>query len=108
MSAKKAAGAVLGADIGGTFIKWVRLTGREGAAVGVLHPPADGPEATVAVLAEIASQQSAAQLGVAVPGHLTPDLLSTTMIPNIPGEWDGYPLARALRKSTRIPVALIN
>jgi glucokinase len=108
MSTEKAAEAALGADIGATFIKWVRLVGRDVTAVGVLPTPVDGPEAAVAVLAGIANQQSAARLGVAVPGHLTPDLLCTTMIPNIPGEWDRYPLAGALRKATGVPVALIN
>ena len=100
--------SVLGADIGGTYIKWVRLSGRRVLDRGSIPTPSSGPDAVVTAIADIAVEQSVSALGVAVPGHLTPDLLRTTIIPNLNGNWDGYALARALREATCGPVSLVN
>jgi glucokinase len=108
IDAESATTPVLGADIGGTYIKWVRLSGRRVLDSGSIPTPSSGPDAVVKAIAGIAVEQSVSALGVAVPGHLTPDLLRTTIIPNLNGNWDGYALARALREATCGPVSLVN
>jgi len=102
------AGGVVGADIGGTKIKWVHLVRGQVAAAGSLPTPAEGPKAVAAAIARIARDRCARRLGVAVPGHLTPDMKRTTVIPNTAGNWDRFPLADTLHGLAGIPAVLIN
>jgi glucokinase len=99
---------MLGVDVGGTFIKWVHLAGEEIVDAGSVPTPSEGPGAAATAIAALARQQSATRLGVAVPGHLTPDLRRTTIIPNVAGQWDQYPLAATLESLTGRPTVLIN
>jgi glucokinase len=108
MNFPEAIRGVLGADIGGTNIKWAHLIRGEVAAEGSLPTPADGPNAVAAAIARIARDQRAGRLGVAVPGHLTPDMRHTTVIPNTAGNWDRYPLADRLHDLAGVPAVLIN
>nr|WSY49460.1 ROK family protein [Streptomyces sp. NBC_00886] len=104
----RARGPVLGVDIGGTNIKWVLWTGGEAADAGSLPTPRGGPDAVVAALGELADPDTVTALGVAVPGHLSRDRRSTTVIPNLAGDWDGYPMADRLQSSTGITAVLLN
>jgi glucokinase len=99
---------MLGVDVGGTFIKWVHLDDGEIVDAGSVPTPSDGPGAAATAIATLARQQSATRLGVAIPGHLTPDLRRTTIIPNVAGQWDHYPLAATLESLTGLPTVLVN
>ncbi|MFD7478894.1 ROK family protein [Streptomyces sp. NPDC059837] len=104
----RTSGPVLGVDIGGTNIKWVLWTGGETADAGSLPTPRGGPAAVVAALSELADPGTVTALGVAIPGHLSRDRRSTTVIPNLAGDWDGYPMADRLQRSTGITAVLLN
>jgi glucokinase len=104
----RTSGPVLGVDIGGTNIKWVLWTGGETADAGRLPTPRSGPDAVVAALSELADPGTVTALGVAVPGHLSRDRRSTTVIPNLAGDWDGYPMADRLQNSTGVTTVLLN
>jgi glucokinase len=95
-------------DIGGTNIKWVHRADAAVVARGTLLTPATGPAQVAAAIAEIAAARTVEAIGVALPGHLSPDLRSTTTIPNIDGDWQGFPLADTLERATANPVLLMN
>ncbi|MER5219693.1 ROK family protein [Streptomyces flaveus] len=107
-SGTRPAGSALGVDIGGTNIKWVHRADAAVVARGTLRTPAAGPAQVVAAIAEIAAARTVEAIGVALPGHLSPDLRSTTTIPNIDGDWQGFPLADVLERATGKPVLLMN
>ncbi|TLS45477.1 ROK family protein [Streptomyces montanus] len=102
------AGSALGVDIGGTNIKWVHRAGAAVVEQGTLPTPAAGPVQIVAAIAELAVARTVEAVGVALPGHLSPDMRSTTTIPNIDGDWQGFPLADLLERATAKPVLLMN
>ncbi|NGO42364.1 ROK family protein [Streptomyces ureilyticus] len=108
MGGPRPEGSALGVDIGGTNIKWVHRAGAVVVARGTLPTPAAGPAQVAATIAELVGARTAEAIGVALPGHLSPDLRSTTTIPNIDGEWQGYPLADTLERATAKPVLLMN
>ncbi|MFI5679024.1 ROK family protein [Streptomyces cellulosae] len=101
-------GSALGVDIGGTNIKWVHRAGTAVLARGTLPTPAAGPAQVAATIAEMADERTVEAIGVALPGHLTRDLRSTTTVPNIDGDWQGFPLADTLEHATAKPVLLMN
>lgn len=107
-SGPRPAGSALGVDIGGTNIKWVHRADAAVVARGTLPTPPAGPAQVAAAIAEIAAARTVEAIGVALPGHLSPDLRSTTTIPNIDGDWQGYPLADMLECATAKPVLLMN
>ncbi|MDH6212851.1 ROK family protein [Streptomyces pseudovenezuelae] len=107
-SGPRPAGSALGVDIGGTNIKWVHRADAAVVARGTLPTPAAGPAQVAAAIAEIAAARTVEAIGVALPGHLSPDLRSTTTIPNIDGDWQGFPLADMLERATAKPVLLMN
>ena len=101
--------AVLGLDVGGTRIKWVRWS----PASGVLDqgeratPRRDAP-AVVSAIAELIGDQPVTGAGVGLPGHLSDDLRGVRLIPNLPGQWAGLRLADELEARTGVPVRLTN
>lgn len=97
----------LGFDVGGTSIKWACLGGDIVSTVGSIPTP-DSPEATAAAIADVARRHSIACLGVAVPGHLTSDWACTTVVPNLSGQWTGFPLRERLEALAGVPTMLIN
>ncbi len=101
-------GSALGVDIGGTNIKWVHRAGAAVVARGTLPTPAGGPAQVAVTIAEIAGARTVEAIGVALPGHLSPDLRSTTTIPNVYGDWQRFPLADTLERATAKPVLLMN
>ncbi|GAB2656694.1 hypothetical protein [Kribbella swartbergensis] len=90
--------AVLGIDIGGTRIKWVRWSPTSGVLdEGERATPRSGAPAVLAVVADLIGNGSVAAAGVAVPGHLSDDLSAVRLLPNLPGDWSGLHLADELR-----------
>jgi glucokinase len=108
----------LGIDLGGTNIKAV-VVERDGDEWRVLDrdqvatPAADGPDAVVARLLQVASAAiercpGVESVGVGIPGLYDPVAGTTRFLVNIPGAWDGKPVTDPVRSALGIPVALIN
>ncbi len=108
----------LGLDLGGTNIKW-SVVSREGEewtslAHGQLATDAgEGVDAVVQRLADAARDALAAwpgvvTIGVGVPGSYDPRAGTTRFLNNVPGKWDGRPLATELGAALALPCALIN
>lgn len=113
----------LGLDLGGTNLKWTVLERsvleRTGAAWSVLDRgqiptrTGGGPEAIVAQLAEVGRSAIAAwpgvvSAGIGIPGVYDPRAGTTRFLVNIPGDWDGRPVAAPVGAALGVPVALIN
>ena len=91
-------GSTLGLDVGGTGIKWVLLTDGGDRNEGSLATPQDGPDSVVRALAAVVDAQAGRvrAIGVAVPGHVDTVTGTTILVPNLPGDWDGYPIVARL------------
>jgi glucokinase len=107
----------VGLDLGGTNLKWVVLEHaaewRTVASGQVATRVAEGPEAVVAQLAEVAcdaaeSVHGARSVGIGVPGLYDPDAGCIVFLPNVPGEWEGRPVAGPVARATGLATALIN
>lgn len=100
----------LGLDLGGTYIKWAVLEDRAVAASGEVKTRADeGPEAVVGRL--IAAGRAAGRVGtvgIGVPGLFDDATGSTTFLVNVPGDWDGRPVAGPVGDALGAPARLIN
>ncbi len=108
----------LGLDLGGTNIKWVvaerhaegwRSLGRD--MVGT--PAHEGPDAVVARLAQVGARAIAdwpgvSTVGVGVPGLYDPGRGTARFLVNIPGAWDGKPVAAPISAALGLPAVLIN
>jgi glucokinase len=98
----------VGLDLGGTALKWAVLADGDVRAHGTEATPAAGPAAVVELMARlVAAAGPADRIGVGVPGLYEPDG-TTTLLPNVPGDWHGFPLAAELGARTGLPVALAN
>jgi glucokinase len=98
---------VLGADIGGSAIKWVLARGDAIIDEG-MRPTPDGPTAVVEAIGEVASGLPAVKAaGIALAGVLDPDGRAV-VIPNLRGQWAGYPLRGELSKVLLTPVRTEN
>jgi len=99
----------LGLDLGATNIKWVVLEDGRVSADGQRETlAADGPEAVVARLLEAAREAGAVDtIGLGIPG-LFDDSGAVVLLPNVPGNWKGRPLAAPLSAALPQPVRLIN
>ncbi|HUQ77748.1 MAG TPA: ROK family protein [Patescibacteria group bacterium] len=107
----------LGLDLGGTNLKWT-VVAREAHDWRVLDrgqvPTLDGgPDAIVPQLA--ATGRAALErwpgvttAGIGIPGLYDPRTGATRFLVNIPGPWDGYPVAGPVAAALGVPVALIN
>lgn len=107
----------LGLDLGGTNIKVATLSGTDNGfevltTDSVETGAADGPEAVVANLVEIGSKITGAQpvdtLGLGVPGHFDRDSGQILLFPNLPGDWEGFPLRARVESGLGIPTWMIN
>lgn len=108
----------LGLDLGGTNIKWVVVErlGDDWSALdqGQVRTPAKGgPEAVVAGLAAVAREQikrwpEVATIGIGVPGLYDPVSGATRFLVNLPGDWEGVPVARTVGSEIGLPTHLIN
>src|SRR5207244_13028165 len=113
----------LGLDLGGTNLKWTvvehdaddwRVLDR-----GHVATRSGGPDAIVPQLAEVGCAAierwpaagggpAISTAGIGVPGLYDPRTGATRFLVNIPGPWDGYPVAGPVATELGVPVALIN
>ncbi|HEY8475066.1 MAG TPA: sugar isomerase domain-containing protein [Natronosporangium sp.] len=100
-------GRVLGIDLGGTTIAWALLLGDQVVDRGRIDTPPD-QTSIVAALTGIAAAHPAAAIGVGVPGHADRATGVIRFIPNLPGEWAGFPLGETLAGATGVPVWVLN
>ncbi len=108
----------LGLDLGGTNLKWtvVEHTADDWRVLdrGQLWTNVQGgPDAIVAQLGEagrsaMETWPAITTAGVGVPGLYDPRTGATRFLVNIPGAWDGYPVAGPVANALGVPVALIN
>jgi glucokinase len=108
----------LGIDLGVTNLKWAALerAGDEWQVLDQGQVPtvaAEGPEAVVGRLASVgraALQRwpAVGSLGIGVPGLYDQVAGTTRFLINMPGDWEGRPVAGPVEAALRIPVALIN
>ena len=108
----------LGLDLGGTNLKWT-VVERNGDDWRVLDRgtvatrQGGGPAAIVDQLGDTAQAAidawpGIATVGIGVPGLYDPRTGSTRFLVNIPGPWDGVPVAAPVSARLGVPVALIN
>ncbi len=98
----------LGIDLGGTALKWVLLADGVPAEEGTVPTPHDGTAAVLAAMVGLAEAVGTVDaVGVGVPGLYEPDG-TTTLLPNVPGAWEGFPLGPQLGEAVGTPVALCN
>jgi glucokinase len=104
-------GAALGLDIGGSAVKWVLLAGDDTILQsGSSATPATGTGSVVALLAQLADGpgEHAVAIGVGVPAHVSRRHGTVRLLPNIPGNWSGFPLGPALAERINRPVRVLN
>lgn len=109
---------VLGLDLGGSSVKYVVLEHEGDSSSIVLRglrelPAARDPETVVAMIAQIIWELSAERvladhIGVALPGLHDSDTGRTTLLPNFPEDWNGYPLRQRLADRLDQAVVLDN
>jgi len=109
-------GAVhVGLDLGGTNAKCAVLS-PDGAILAEARAPNDADRGENAVLARLVSLAKAAAAphgpiataGLGLPGHFDPADGRGTLLPNLPGEWVGRPIARPVSAGLGVPVRLVN
>jgi glucokinase len=107
----------LGLDLGGTNIKVATLSGTDNGfevltTDSVETGAADGPEAVAANLVEVGSRVTAVQpvntVGLGVPGHFDRDTGQILLFPNLPGDWEGFPLRDRVESGLGIPTWMVN
>jgi len=109
---------LLGIDLGGTNIKFVTVAEVDGN-FEILHSDTiptnafEGPAAVVGRMESIAQDSIArdpeiTHVGVTVPGLFDPVTGCTTLIPNLPGEWNGQPVVKPILAACDRPVSIIN
>ena len=108
----------LGLDLGGTNIKWVVVERDDGEwrvldRGQVATPAADGPEAVVARLAAVGAEAiernpGVTSVGIGIPGLYDPAAGTTRFLVNIPGAWEGRPVAGPVGAALGLPATLIN
>jgi glucokinase len=107
-----------GIDMGGTNIKWtvVELGGDEPRVAASGQVPTirtNGEIGVLAQLVEVARTASGASgpiesVGVGVPGLYDPEHGTTRLIINVPGKWNGVPVAAEISNAVRVPARLVN
>lgn len=107
----------LGLDLGATNVKWsvVEHAGAGWRALdrGQVRTPAGGPDAVVAGLVEVGRTAidrwpTVASLGIGVPGLYDAETGAARFLPNLPGDWNGQPIAVPVGGALGLPASLIN
>jgi glucokinase len=107
----------LGLDLGGTNIKWAVVERAADAWATLDHDrvetPGGGPEAVVTRLAEVGGAAierwpGLSSVGIGVPGLYYPATGATRFLVNVPGDWDGVPMAAVVGGKLGLPTHLIN
>ena len=105
----RAATLRMGIDVGGTAMKWVVLRGEQVVRSGTRPTPRDSAEAVLAAVAGLAAQEAElATVGIALPAVVDFERGATLVVPNLPGDWVGRPVAGPLSAALGVPVALAN
>jgi glucokinase len=114
-----AASRHLGLDLGATNIKWAVLEHRAAGSWEVLDrgqaatDSADGPDAVVGRLADVGLRAveagtDIATIGIGVPGLYDADSGTGRFLPNLEGDWNGWPIAGPVAQRVGRPAFLIN
>lgn len=108
----------IGVDLGGTNIKWVALAsiGGETSILGQGELPTDSKDGPAAVAVRVGDAAVEAMkiatgpttVGVGLPGRYNANDGTTTFLPNLPGDWNGLPLASIVGERVGLPCRLIN
>lgn len=108
----------LGLDLGGTNLKWTVVEHDAGTwrvldRGQVVTHVGGGPVGIVDQLGQMGGRAIAAwpgvtSAGIGVPGLYDPHTGTTRFLVNIPGAWDGFPVASPVSARLGVPVALIN
>jgi glucokinase len=109
----------LGLDLGGTNIKWAVLEFGGGATWSVLDRNSvptladEGPNAVIGRMASIGADAVSrwpdlSSVGIGVPGLYDPATGSTRFLVNLPGDWDGKPVASVVGDALGLPAHMIN
>ena len=107
----------LGLDLGGTNLKWTVVEHEAGdwriLDRGQVPTLAGGPDAVVPQLAATGRPAldrwpGVTTAGIEIPGLYDPRTGATRFLVNLPGAWDGQPVAGPVAAALGVPVALIN
>jgi glucokinase len=105
----------LGLDLGGTNIKAAVMDGslRVLATDAMPTGATDGPEAVLERVAALGRAVAApfgepVSAGLALPGHFDAARGTGSLLPNLPGDWAGRPIAGPVGSSLGLPVTLVN
>jgi predicted NBD/HSP70 family sugar kinase len=100
-------GLSLGVDVGGSTTKWV-LLGADRAVVARGRAPTSrlGPKAVAEAVASL-SRPDVERIGTALPGHVDHASGRVLFIPNLAGEWSGFPFAEAVTERTGVPATAV-
>jgi glucokinase len=112
----------LGLDLGATNLKWAVVEHHDGtwatlARDQVLTRVVDHADAVPAsvtgqlaevAVAAVAAWGPVASVGIGVPGLYDPALGTTRFLPNVPGPWEGHPVAGPVAAAVGVPAFLIN
>lgn len=100
----------VGIDVGGTGIKWTVVVDGHVVESGQVPTPRIGSTAVMEAISDVS--RSAVDrprgIGVALPGTVDRLRRETVFLPNVPGDWAGYPIAAELERRLSAPVAVIN
>lgn len=101
-------GLSMGVDIGAGSMKWV-LLGPDGdvADRGTAPTPRGGPDTVVDAVVALTPQR-AARVGVALPGHVDRASGRALFMPNLAGDWAGFPFTRRLGERTAATATVVN
>src|SRR5688572_24276591 len=106
----------LGLDLGATNVKWtvVERDAGEWRVAGRGHEPTPTthPEAVLAGLAEVgrtalSAWPGAVSVGIGLPGLYDATTGAARFLPNLPGDWDGRPVAGPIGSALGLPAFLI-
>jgi glucokinase len=100
----------LGLDLGGTYVKWAVLEDDLVAAHGQTKTRAEaGPEAVIERLIHAGREAGPVDtVGIGVPGLFDGATGAVTFLTNVPGDWEGRPLAGLVGDALGTPARLIN
>lgn len=107
----------LGLDLGGTNIKVAVLSLVDGvyevvSTDSVETGAASGPEGVTANLITVGrsalQETPALTLGLGVPGHFDPTTGRILLFPNLPGEWNGFPLRSRVQDTLGVDTWMVN
>jgi glucokinase len=102
--------AAFGVDVGGTNIKWARLSGTQVRDCGQVATPDGGIVDIVETVAGLfrAHTGGADSIGLALPGLVDRVRGRSLFVPNVAGSWGDAPIAAALQQQVQVPVVLLN